>query len=65
MKELKVMSPNGDVMMVTERAFEYVYKHQGYRLYVEPTKEPIEQAEEPTEETEAKKKSRKVKKVEE
>lgn len=65
MKELKVISPNGDVMNVTERAYDLVYMHQGYRLYTEQSQKPIEQAEEPTEAVETKKKSRKVKKVEE
>lgn len=68
MKELKVISPNGDVMNVTERAYELIYKHQGYRLYTEPkieVQEPTVQPNKEPEAKESKKNSRKVKKVEE
>lgn len=68
MKELKVISPNGDVMNVTERAFELVYMHQNYSLYTEPKVEvqkPTVQPEQEPEAKEEKKNSRKVKKVEE
>ena len=68
MKDLKVISPNGDVINVTERAFELVYSHQGYRVYTEPkeeVQEPTVQPEQEPEAKEEKKNSRKVKKVEE
>lgn len=68
MKELKVISPNGDIMNVTERAFELVYGPQGYRLYTEPkieVQEPSVQSDKEPEAKESKKNSKKVKKGEE
>ena len=68
MKDLKVLSPNGDVMNVSERAFELVYRSQGYKLYTEPkveVQEPTEQPEQEPEAKESKKNSKKVKKGEE